>query len=67
MSVINTGEPYNATRGRAAVLQPQIYPFPSLRKLWFKNTIVCDEGWSVAYSGNSGELIVTIITKLSDT
>src|SRR5258708_40168706 len=39
--------------GRAAVLQPKIHPVPALRKPWFKNKIICDEGWSVALSGSS--------------
>jgi hypothetical protein len=39
--------------GRAAVLQPKIHPVPALRKPWFKNKIICDEGWSVAFSGSS--------------
>ena len=38
---------------RAAVLQPKIHPVPALRRPWFKNKIVCDEGWSVAFSGSS--------------
>jgi hypothetical protein len=39
--------------GRAAVLQPKIHPVPALRRPWFKNKIICDEGWSVAFSGSS--------------
>jgi hypothetical protein len=38
---------------RAAVLQPKIHPVPALRRPWFKNKIICDEGRSVAYSGSS--------------
>jgi hypothetical protein len=39
--------------GRAAVLQAKIHPVPALRRPWFKNKIICDEGWSVAFSGSS--------------
>ena len=40
--------------GGSAELQPKIFPLPALRKPWFKrNTIVCEEGWSVQYSGSS--------------
>jgi hypothetical protein len=38
---------------RQAVLQPEIYPVPALRRRWFKNKIICEEGWSVAFSGSS--------------
>lgn len=41
-------------RGRSAVLQPEIHPLPTLRQPWFKkNTIVCDEGWSLSFSGST--------------
>jgi hypothetical protein len=35
------------------VLQPDIYPLPALRRPWFKNKIICDEGWSLSFSGSS--------------
>jgi hypothetical protein len=39
---------------RGAELQPRIYPLPTLRRPWFKRgRIICDEGWSVSYSGSS--------------
>jgi len=40
-------------QGRSAALQPDIYPLPSLRKPWFKNRIICDEGWFLVVSGSS--------------
>ena len=43
----------SAPQGRPAELQPDIYPLPSLHKPWFKNKIVCDEGWSLSFSGSS--------------
>jgi hypothetical protein len=41
---------------RAAVLQPKLYPVPALRRPWFKNKIICEEGWSVAFSGSSSRV-----------
>src|SRR3984957_18873679 len=41
---------------RAAVLEPKLYPVPALRRPWFKNKIICEEGWSVAFSGSSSRV-----------
>jgi hypothetical protein len=40
--------------GRTAELQNRISPLPILRRRWFKrNTILCEEGWSLTFSGSS--------------
>jgi len=53
MSITDPGEPYDPNKARPAVLQPKTYPLPSLRKVWFKNKLVCDEGWSLSFSDSS--------------
>jgi hypothetical protein len=53
MSITKAGESYQAGKGRSSKLQPKIHPLPILRRPWFRNRIVCDEGWSVAFSGSS--------------
>jgi hypothetical protein len=53
MSITESGVPFDPSKGRSAVLQPKIYPLPSLHKPWFKNKIVCDDGWSLSFSGSS--------------
>jgi hypothetical protein len=53
MSFLKASAPYDPSQAKTAVIQPTIYDPPPLRKLWFKNTIVCEEGWSLSYSGST--------------
>ena len=53
MSIANPGEPYDASKSKSAVLQLTIPPLSILRKPWFKNKIVSDDGWSLSFSGSS--------------
>lgn len=53
MSMTNLGEPYGPGMGRSAVLQPICPALSVLRRPWFKNKIVSDEGWSLSFSGSS--------------
>jgi hypothetical protein len=53
MTIANHGESYNPGKGRSAVLQPSAPPLSLLRRPWFKNKIVSDDGWSLSFSGSS--------------
>jgi hypothetical protein len=53
MSVARVGGPYHYDERKAGILQPEIYPLPRLRRPWFRNKIVCKDGWSLAFSGSS--------------
>jgi len=59
MSILNPGESYDPTKAGSAALQPEIYPLPRLRRPWFtrpwfqRNKIICEEGWSLSFSGSS--------------
>ena len=53
MSTVKSGEPYDPSKGKSAVLQPRIPPLSVLHRPWFKNKIVSDEGWSLSFSGSS--------------
>ena len=53
MTIANHGETYDPGKGRSAVLQPSVPPLSLLRRPWFKNKIVSDDGWSLAFSGSS--------------
>jgi hypothetical protein len=53
MSILKPGEPYDARKSRSAVLQPRVPPLSVLRRPWFKNKIVSDDGWSLSFSCSS--------------
>ena len=53
MGITTFGEPYDPKKAKTSVLQPKIYPLPVLHRPWFKNRIVCEEGWSISFSGSS--------------
>ena len=45
--------PTTRAKCKSAVLQPRIPPLSVLRRPWFKNKIVSDDGWSLSFSGSS--------------
>ena len=49
----NRGELYDPGKGGPAILQPSVPPLSILRRPWFKNKIVSDDGWSLSFSGSS--------------
>ncbi len=50
---LETLELASPQQGRTAVLQPDVCPLLKLRKRWFSSKIVCDQGWSLSFSGGS--------------
>jgi len=53
MSPLEFGKPYDPKGAKTSVLQPVIKPRSVLRRLWFKNKIVAEDGWSISFSGSS--------------
>ena len=53
MGLLNQGEPYEAQNAKTSVLQPRIEPRSFLRRPWFKDKIISDDGWSISFSGSS--------------
>ena len=53
MSTAKSGELSDPSKSKSAVLQPRVPPLSVLRRPWFKNKIVSDDGWSVSFSGSS--------------
>jgi len=53
MAFVKASTPYEPSHAKTAVIRPTIYDAPPLRKLWFKNKIVCEQGWSLSYSGST--------------
>ena len=53
MAFLKASTPYDPDHAKTAVIQPTIYDAPPLRKLWSKNIIVCEHGWSLSYSGST--------------
>ena len=53
MSLLKPGEPYDAKGRENLCLAAEIQPRSVLRRPWFKNRIVSEEGWSISFSGSS--------------
>lgn len=53
MGLLNQGEPYDTQNAKTSVLQPKIEPRSVLRRPWFKNRVVSDDGWFISFSGSS--------------